>query len=52
MGCLVTCVGVDGEEERPEAVNENNYQRSVQKKSRQKSQLYSEHVFLHHSSPD
>lgn len=51
MGCLVTCVGVDGEEERPEAVNKNNDERSVQKKSRQKSQLYSEPVCFHHISP-
>lgn len=52
MGCLVTCVGVDGEEERLEAVNNNNGQRSVQVKSRGRSQLYRNPVVFHHISPN
>lgn len=52
MGCLVTCVGVDGEEERPEAVNNRNDQRSVQVKSRGRSQLYRNLVLLRHISPN
>lgn len=33
MGCLVTCVGVDGEEERPEAVNKNNSKDQFRRKA-------------------